>query len=308
MNEAQTFIRIEDGLDLPIVGFGTCLISQNDSAPAVTAAIVAGYRHIDTAVAYENEAGVGAGIRAGISAIGIARRDIFVTAKLWPGNADWDDAPKGYEAVLEAFETTRSALGLDYIDLYLVHAPTGGAERLNQWRAMLHLKDEGKVRAIGVSNFAQSHIEEIKTAGLPLPAVNQIELHPWSQKPALVPYLNQNGIKPIAYSSLVPLSTWRAKEGEPSSKTEAMKAASSNGSSPFKTMALKYGVSEAQLLLRWGVQKGFAILPKSLSPNRMRENLDLFGFVIDQNDMALIEGMDRGDGVAWPIGDPTKLG
>ncbi|SDJ54129.1 aldo/keto reductase [Aliiruegeria lutimaris] len=295
-------------MNLPMVGFGTYLIADTDAPAAVAEAIAAGYRHIDTAAAYRNEAGVGEGIRKGITAAGLDREDIFVTTKLWPGNPAWGDAPKGYDETIGAFGESLRALGLDYVDLYLIHAPSGGAERVNEWRALVDLKAQGKARAIGVSNFTEAHIEEIRAAGLPLPDFNQIELHPWTQKPDLLAYMAENGIAPIAYSSLVPLSTWRAEPGQDSAKTAEMLAAGTDAASPFKEMADKYGVTEAQVLLRWAVQKGFAVLPKSLNPERMRQNIDLFGFEIDEADMARIETMDRGDGVAWATGDPRYMG
>lgn len=293
---------------LPLVGFGTYLIADEDAPDAVAAAIAAGYRHIDTAAGYRNEAGVGEGIRRGLSATGLERADLFVTTKLWPGNPAWGDPPKGYEETRRAFEASLAALGLDHVDLYLIHAPSGGPERVNEWRALVDLKAEGKARSIGVSNYTEAHIEEIRASGLPLPDYNQIELHPWSQKPGLLDYMAKNGIAPIAYSSLVPLSTWRSAPGQDSAKTAEMRDAGSDAASPFKAMAAKYGVTEAQVLLRWGVQKGFAVLPKSLNPERMRQNIDLFGFEIDAADMALIEKMDRGDGVAWATGDPRFMG
>ncbi len=193
-------------------------------------------------------------------------------------------------------------LGLDYFDLYLIHAPYGGDLRLEQWRALLDLQKSGKARSVGVSNFNKQHLEEIKNAGLSMPEANQIELHPWSQKPDLIAYMADNGIAPIAYSSLVPLSTWRVEEGQASAKTDQMKA----DGTAFQEMAAKYNVSEAQLLLRWGVQSGYAVLPKSLNPDRMRQNIDLFSFAIDDADMAQLGTMDRGDGVAWASGDPSK--
>jgi 2,5-diketo-D-gluconate reductase A len=293
---------------LPQVGFGTYLIPNEDAPKAVAAAIGAGYRHIDTASAYRNEAGVGQGVNDGLSAAGLDRADLFVTAKLWPGNRAWGDAPKGYDETISAFEASLAALRLDYIDLYLIHAPSGGPERMHQWRALVHLKAQGRTQAIGVSNYTEAHIEEIRAAGLPLPEYNQIELHPWSQKRGLLGFMAENGIAPIAYSSLVPLSTWRTEPGQDSAKTAEMQAAGVDAGSPFKAMASKYGVTEAQVLLRWGVQKGFSVLPKSLNPDRMRQNIDLFGFEIDANDMALVEAMDRGDGVAWATGDPRFMG
>ena len=293
---------------LPFVGFGTYLIADEDAPGAVAAAIEAGYRHIDTAAGYHNEEGVGEGIRRGLAASGLDRADLFVTTKLWPGNPAWGDTPKGYDETVSAFEASLAALGLDYVDLYLIHAPSGGSERVNEWRALVDLKAADKARSIGVSNYTEAHIEEIRAAGLPMPDYNQIELHPWSQKPELLGFMAANGIAPIAYSSLVPLSTWRAEPGQDSAKTAEMQAAGADAASPFKAMAAKYGVTEAQVLLRWGVQKGFGVLPKSLNPVRMRQNIDLFGFEIDASDMALIEGMDRGDGVAWATGDPRFMG
>lgn len=293
---------------VPMVGFGTYLIANDDAPAAVAAAIAAGYRHIDTAAAYRNEAGVGEGIRNGLADAGLDRGDLFVTTKLWPGNAEWGDAPKGYDETIAAFEASRADLELDHVDLYLIHAPSGGPERVNEWRALVDLKASGKAPAIGVSNYTEAHIEEIRAAGLPMPEYNQIELHPWTQKPELRAYMAEHGIAPIAYSSLVPLSTWRSEPGQDSAKTADMQAAGADAASPFKAMAAKYGVTEAQVLLRWGVQMGFAVLPKSLNPERMRQNIDLFSFEIDASDMALIETMDRGDGVAWATGDPRFMG
>ena len=171
---------------IPAVGFGTYLISDEDAAETVAKAISVGYRHIDTAAGYQNERGVG----AGIAQSGIPRDQIFVTTKLWPGNAAWGDPPKDYDQTRAAFEVSREALGLDFIDLYLIHAPSGADKRVEQWRALCDLKASGLVRAIGVSNYTEAHIEEIRSAGLPLPDANQIELHPWSQKPDLVAFLN----------------------------------------------------------------------------------------------------------------------
>lgn len=301
MSVMQHTFPVNADTDIPAVGFGTYLISNEEAVEAVCGAIIAGYRHIDTAAGYRNEEGVGAGLRAGLEATGLSRGDIFVTTKLWPGNPAWGDAPKTEAQTLAEAEASLARLGLDHVDLYLIHAPFGGAERIGQWRALLELKRTGKARSIGVSNFNQAHLEEIKAAGLPMPEANQIELHPWSQKPELLSYMKAHGIAPIAYSSLVPLSTWRAEPGQDSKKTDAMK----NDGHAFAGMAAKYGVTEAQVLLRWGVQNGYAVLPKSLNPERMRQNIDLAGFSIDDSDMALIRTMNRGEGVAWASGDPS---
>jgi 2,5-diketo-D-gluconate reductase A len=295
------------GVEMPYVGLGTYLIPKDTVAQTVTEAIRAGYRHIDTAEGYGNESGVGEGIRQAMESEGLTRSDVFVTTKLWPGNAAWGQTPKSAEATVASLGESLERLGLDYVDLYLVHAPYERADRLAQWRGMVELHEQGKARAIGVSNFDIQHIEALKAAGLPLPHANQIELHPWSQKPELVRYLAQNGITAIAYSSLVPLSTWRIAEGHDSGKTQQMQADSESANSPFAAMAAKYGVSEAQVLLRWAVQQGYPVIPKSTNPERMRVNADLFGFEIDEADMAEIALMDRGDGVAWAEGDPMKV-
>jgi 2,5-diketo-D-gluconate reductase A len=302
MSATQPTFTLNANTAIPAVGFGTYLISDEDAETAVSTAIEAGYRHIDTASGYQNEVTVGAGIKKGLQGAGIGRKDLFVTAKLWPGNPAWGDAPKTGAQTIEECEASLARLGLDYVDLYLIHAPYGGDMRLEQWRALLEIQKSGKARSVGVSNFNQQHLEEIETAGLPMPDANQIELHPWSQKPDLIAYMAENGIAPIAYSSLVPLSTWRVEEGQDSAKTDQMKA----DGSAFATMAANYNVSEAQLLLKWGVQNRYAVLPKSLNPDRIRQNLNLFSFTIDDVDMARMATMDRGEGVAWASGDPSK--
>lgn len=302
MSRLQPTFTLNSDTSIPAVGYGTYLISNDDAETAISSAIAAGYRHIDTASGYRNEETVGAGIKKGLHAQGLSRADLFVTTKLWPGNPAWGDAPKTGAQTIEECDASLSRLGLDFVDLYLIHAPYGGEKRLEQWRALIALQASGKARAIGVSNFNETHLDEIAAAGLQMPDANQIELHPWSQKPGLLAHMARHGIAPIAYSSLVPLSTWRTEPGQDSAKTDEMKA----DGEAFKGMAQKYGVSEAQLLLRWGVQNGYAVLPKSLNPDRMAQNFDLFSFSIDAADMAQMATMDRGDGVAWASGDPSK--
>lgn len=291
------------GLRIPAVGFGTYLVKD---AAVIGEALRAGYRHLDTAEVYENEEAVGAAVHAAMDG-GLSRDDLFITTKLWPGNSAWGQEPRTRATAMEAMDASLAKLGLEQVDLYLIHAPFDPEQRLDQWRGLVDIQQQGKARAIGVSNFSAAHIEQLRGAGLPLPAANQIELHPWSQKPELVSYLSDNGILPIAYSSLVPLATWRAAAGQNSAKTEEMKAEGESPDSPFRKLAEKYDVSEAQLLLRWALQKGYPILPKSGNPERIRQNIDLFAFAIDDADMAAMDAMDRGDGLAWSVGDPTRL-
>ena len=294
-------------IQIPMVGFGTYLINDDDAPSCVSHAIRSGYRHVDTAEVYGNEKGIGLAIKESMKELGISREDLFITTKLWPGNEAWGQKPKNYESVIETLNASLARLQLDHVDLYLIHAPFPRSQRLEQWEALIELQRLGKTRAIGVSNFNEVHIEEIKDAGMPLPDTNQIELHPWTQKPDLVSYLAQNEISVIAYSSLVPLSSWRAVEEQASGKTEKMMADGASADSPFKIMAKKYSVSEAQVLLRWGLQKGYAILPKSVSKERTLQNIDLFSFEINDEDMTAIGGMDMGEGVAWSSGDPIKV-
>ena len=294
--------RLAEGVDIPAVGFGTYLVAPEAASDAVRTAISLGYRHVDTAAIYANELEVGAGIRVGMAETGLRREDLFVTTKLWPGMAEWGDTPKNRAGTLAAFDESLAKLGLDYVDLYLIHSPHGGTERLAQWDALVEIKRSGRARSIGVSNYGIAHLDEIRAAELAVPDANQIELHPWSQKPQLVSYMTKHGISPIAYSSLAPLSTWRIEPGQDSAKTEAMRSETA----VFAELAAHYGVSEAQLLLRWGLEKGYAVLPKSLNPDRMRANIDLGGFAISEADMMRLAAMDRGDGLAWSTGDPSR--
>jgi 2,5-diketo-D-gluconate reductase A len=302
----SAFVRLRDDLQIPAVGFGTYLISDETVSGALSTALAAGYRHVDTAEAYQNEEGVGRALRAAMDG-GMRREELFVTTKLFPGNPAWGVPAKTFDTTIASLDASLDRLGLDHVDLYLIHAPLTPEERVDQWRGLVHLREQGKARAIGVSNFSQVHIEELRAAGLPLPDANQIELHPWSQKRQLVDYLRSNSIGVIAYSSLVPLSTWRTGEGQDSAKTDEMRAAGEAPDSPFAAMARKHGVSEAQVLLRWGVQQGYAVLPKSTNPKRIVQNADLFSFSLDDQDMASIAQMDRGTAVAWAIGDPTTF-
>tara|TARA_B100000945_G_C20385345_1_gene599427 strand:- start:739 stop:1638 length:900 start_codon:yes stop_codon:yes gene_type:complete len=290
---------------MPQIGFGTYLIPDNEAQEIVTAAIKTGYRHIDTAEGYGNESGIGSALKNAFSDLNLKRDNIFITSKLFPGNPQWGREPKNYNESIKACDNSLNRLGLDFLDCYLIHAPFCIDHRLEQWNALIDLKKAGKIKAIGVSNYSEKHIEEIINSELELPEVNQIELHPWCQKTNLVSFLNIKSIKIVAYSSLVPLESWREKPNQDSAKSEKMKKDGGDENSFFKELSKKYNVTEAQILLKWGLQKGFVILPKSSDPKRIKENFEL-NFDIDKSDMDMISSMERGDGVAWPGGDPCN--
>ena len=291
--------------NMPTIGFGTYLISNEEAQKTINTALKIGYRHIDTAEVYRNEVGIGLGLKDTFSQLSLKRDEVFITSKVFPGNPSWGREAKNYKMCIEACDSSLERLNLDYLDCYLIHAPFCKDLRLEQWKALCDLKKEGKTRTIGVSNYSQLHIQEIINEGLEVPEYNQIELHPWCQKEELVSFLREKNIKIVAYSSLVPLEGWRAKPNQDSAKSQSMKEDGADNSSPFKKMAKKYGVSEAQILLKWGIQMGFVILPKSSDEIRIRENFDL-SFQIDDSDMKEISTMDRGDGIAWPNGDPCN--
>ena len=291
---------------IPRIGLGTYNMNSNEAEEMSYAALDYGYRHIDTAAVYRNEDGVGRALKRIFDDTDLVRKDITITTKLWPGGLVKVDRIKNREGTIKSLDKSLRNLDLDYVDLYLIHSPHGKSKRLDQWETLLSQQEQGKVKNIGVSNWDINHIEELNDKGYPLPSANQIELHPWSQKPKLVSYLEEKGIDIIAYSSLVPLSTWRHKDGENSLKTDEMYRDSEDAESPFKKLALQYSVSESQILLKWALQLGYAILPKSIKMNRMKNNFDL-NFTISEEDMALIQQLDRGGSVTWEYGDPLAI-
>ena len=291
---------------VPSIGLGTYNMSSEEAEKMTYEAIKYGYRHIDTAAVYKNEDGVARALKRIFKETQLSRDDVFITTKLWPGGLIKLDRIRDYKDTLKSFEKSLMRLNLEYIDLYLIHSPHGKNKRIEQWKSLMKLKETEKVKYIGVSNWGINHINELKENDLPLPDANQIEIHPWSQKPELIKYLRENNIDIIAYSSLVPLSTWRHKDGENSLKTEQMYKDSEDENSPFKKLAIKYSVSEAQILLKWALQLGYAILPKSVQIERIKNNFDLT-FTIDEGDMQLIETLDRGGSVTWEYGDPLAV-
>ena len=291
---------------VPRIGLGTYNMNSKEAEDLSYAAIKHGYRHIDTAAVYRNEDGVGKALKRIFSETDINRDDIAISTKLWPGGMVKVDRVKNKEGTIKSLEKSLRNLDLDYVDLYLIHSPHAKEKRIEQWETLLTLQERGKAKNIGVSNWGINHLEELLQKSLPLPSANQIEIHPWSQKPELVSYLKEKGIDIIAYSSLVPLSTWRHKDGENSLKTDEMYKDSDDPQSPFKKLAVKYEVTEAQILLKWALQLGYAILPKSIQIERMKNNFDL-EFTLIESDMMLIEQLDRGGSVTWEYGDPLAV-
>ena len=263
----DTFV-LANGVKIPCLGFGTWQTPDGEvAAESVRTALEAGYRHIDTAAVYRNEKGVGEGIRMS----GIGRGEIFVTSKLW--NAD-----RGYEPALAAFEATLARLGLDYLDLYLIHWPAakGAPEQWQKtnaetWRAFEHIYQSGRVRAIGVSNFLTHHLEPLLPAAEVRPMVDQIEYHPGYRQEETQAYCGKYGILVEAWS---PLGTGKMLSNE-----------------TLITIAAKYGKSAAQLCIRWCLQNNTLPLVKSVTPSRIFENAQVFDFVIDEGDMRTINAL-----------------
>ena len=291
---------------IPNIGLGTYMMSPEEAEMMTYEAIKVGYRHIDTAEVYRNEKGVAGGIKKAISDNIVKRSDLFITTKVFPGNERWGQKQKTYEDVLEALNKSLDRLELSYVDLYLIHSAHADQTRLEQWKALIDLKQQEYIKFAGVANWNINHLEEVKQNGLLLPDTNQIELHPWAQQPELVSYLRENSVHIIAYSSLVPLSTWRTKEGENSLKTSEMDAEGISVYSLFKTLANKYKVKESQLLLQWALQNKYAVLPKTIKISRLEENYN-FSFSIDDDDMLLIEKENKGGGITWEWGDPLLV-
>lgn len=261
-------------LDLPAIGFGTYPMRDQQAVEAVAGALRAGYRLIDTAVSYRNEEAVG----RGVDESGVDRAEVIVTTKL-PGR------DHGYDATLRSFEASCQRLGTEVIDLYLIHWPNPGVGRfVDTWRAMLELQRDGRARSIGTSNFTEEHLERIVEATGVLPAVNQVEMHPYFPQVGLRAFHREHGIVTEAWSPL------------------------GKGSAPFdepvvRSAADRLGVTPAQVVLRWHVQLGSVPIPKSADPRRQRENLEVFDFDLTDQEVADITALGRADGRLFG-GDP----
>lgn len=255
------FTKLNDGKQMPILGYGTYKITeQSEATRCILGALEVGYRLIDTATFYKNEAAIG----QAVGSCGIARSELFLTTKLW---TDVDSRDK----VLKSVDESLKNLKTDYLDLLLIHWPT--AANLTVWQTMIELQQSGAVRSIGTSNFKEHHVDEIVKASGIVPAVNQVEFHPLFQQPELQAYCKAKGIQLQAWSPLM-----RNKALEIDKLTE---------------LAAKYNVSVAQLILRWDVQQGIATIPKTTNKSRMFENLDIFNFEIAQEDMQAINALNQ---------------
>ena len=254
-------VTLNNGVKMPILGFGTLYLNDDLGVRCVSDAISLGYRLIDTAKVYENEEAVGAGIKKS----GINREELFVTSKIWV-----DDY--GYETGKKAFQTSLDKLGLDYLDLYLLHRPRGDIK--GAWQALEDLYKEGKIKVIGVSNFEANHLDELLSYAKVKPAVNQIESHAFFQQDKANQTLKQYGIQMEAWSPLA-----QGRNGHFTNETLA-------------AIGKKYGKNNAQVSLRWHYQRGVIAIPRSSNKDHMIENLNVFDFALDESDMKQIDSLD----------------
>ncbi|MDC0762753.1 aldo/keto reductase [Brevibacillus sp. HB1.2] len=262
----QDTTTLYNGVKMPWVGLGVFKVEEGQELEqAVKTAIKHGYRSIDTAAIYNNEEGVGRGIRAGLQEAGITREDLFVTSKVW--NSDL-----GYESTLEAYETSLKKLGLEYLDLYLIHWPVEGKFK-EAWRALETLYKKGLVKAIGVSNFHVHHLEELLKDAEIKPMVNQVEFHPRLSQDELRAYCKEQGIQFEAWSPLM--------QGQLLDNPV------------LKGMAEKYGKSIAQVIIRWDLQNGVVTIPKSTKEHRIVENASVFDFELSKEDMEMIHALNQ---------------
>lgn len=259
-------ITLNNGVQIPQIGLGVFQTKEGAEVErAVSAAIEAGYRLIDTAAIYGNERGVGKAIKAS----GVPRDELFITTKLWNANHAYDDA-------LRAFDESMAKLDCDYLDLYLIHWPLPMEGKFTEaWRALEHLYNTKRVRAIGVSNFKPAHLETLLQGAETVPAVNQIELHPLLQQKDTRAICAEHAIAVESYSPL-------------------MQAGEALEHPVIAKLAQRYDRSPAQIILRWHIQSGFIVIPKSVKPERIQENFALFDFELSDQDMQAIEGMDAG--------------
>ncbi|MED4690876.1 aldo/keto reductase [Peribacillus frigoritolerans] len=266
VNNLQDTTTLHNGVEMPWFGLGVFKVEEGpELVNAVKIAIKHGYRSIDTAAIYENEEGVGQGIREGLKEAGISREDLFVTSKVW--NADL-----GYESTIAAYEKSLQKLGLEYLDLYLIHWPVEGKYK-EAWRALETLYKEGKVKAIGVSNFQIHHLKDLMEDAEVKPMVNQVECHPRLTQKEVQAFCKEQGIQLEAWSPLM--------QGE-LLDNEVLQA-----------IATKHGKSVAQVILRWDLQNGIVTIPKSTKEHRIVENSTVFDFELTEEEMNQIDGLNQ---------------
>ena len=257
-------LRLNDGRDIPQLGLGVYKVPDAEAARVVEVAIDAGYRHIDTATLYNNERGVGDGVRAS----GVPRDEVFVTTKVW-------DDDHGFDKTRRAFDTSLELLGFDYVDLYLIHWPVPSTDLfVDTWRALEAIKADGRALSIGVSNFAPHHIDRLLDETDTVPAINQVELHPWLPQQQVRDYDASHGIRTEAWS---PLARGRLI-----------------GDRVLDSIAAKHDRSPAQVVIRWHLQLGNVVIPKSVTASRIVENFQVFDFELDTADLAAIAGLESG--------------
>ena len=273
------FVSLNDGNKMPILGFGVFQVDPKETQRCVEDAISVGYRSIDTAKAYFNEESVGAAIKTALAG-GLKREELFITTKLWINDA-------GEERALKAFDASMKKLGLDYLDLYLIHQPYG--DIYGSWRAMKRLKEQGRIRPIGVSNFYADRIVDLCENSGVIPAVNQLECHPFFQREALKRVLDGYGIAFESWASFA--------EG----KNNIFKNAVLSG------IGEKYSKSSAQVILRWLIQRDIIVIPKSVKIERMKQNFDIFDFALTPDDMAAIAALDTGKTLFFDHADPERV-
>ncbi len=263
ITDLQGTFELHNGVQMPYFGLGVYLSKEGDEViNAVKIALDHGYRHIDTASIYLNEEGVGIGIKES----SIDRKDVFLVSKVW--NSD-----QGYDSTLKAFDASLNRLGTDYLDLYLIHWPKGEKSK-DTWRAMERLYNEKRIKAIGVSNFLQHHLEDLMSATEIVPMVNQMKFHPYLVQQDLVDFCHKNGIQYEAWSPMMQGNIFDIDI--------------------IKNLAGKYGKTAAQIVLRWDLQKGVVTIPKSTKKERIIANATIFDFELSKEDMGLLDGMDQG--------------
>jgi diketogulonate reductase-like aldo/keto reductase len=267
-------LTLNNGVQLPAVGFGVFQSAPEETTDAVAEALRVGYRHIDTAAAYGNEREVG----QAIAASGIPRDELFIETKVWISDY-------GYEATLHAFEKSVAKLDVDQIDLLILHQalPSEFDRTREAYRALEALYADGKVRAIGVSNFMPGHLDDLLTTATVVPAVNQIEVHPYFQQKELLAYDTEHGILNQAWSPIGGITFYR--DGKHGSTLDDQ---------TIGAIAAAHGKTPAQVMLRWGVQQGRSVIPKSVKPARIAENFDVFDFELSADEIAQIDALDTG--------------